>query len=97
MEVLLPDSDVKARIVQVVVDPENCLAEVYAHDKQLQARFALGENRKRFQPHDLALEKTLLRQRREAIQRELQRLEEAEEAAAAAEAEKALKKAEEIQ
>lgn len=43
----------QSRILQIVVDPKECTAEVYTHDKQLQVTSQLGEGRQRYQAEDI--------------------------------------------
>ena len=42
------DFEVRSRVLQVVVDPQEYIAEVYAYDKELLAKLTLGEGRQRF-------------------------------------------------
>ena len=47
------DVEVQSRILQIVVNPKEYIAEVYTYDKQLLASLTLGEGRQRF---DVAVE-----------------------------------------
>lgn len=62
------DSEVRPHILQVAIDPEDYVAEIYTSDKQLLQTLTLGEGRQRYEEFDPEA------QRRCFIQRKVQPL-----------------------
>ncbi|KAL9109588.1 MAG: hypothetical protein Q9227_005768 [Pyrenula ochraceoflavens] len=52
-EIEIKEASIQPRFLQIVIDPEECTAEVYTHGKQLQQMLDLGEGRQRYYAEDL--------------------------------------------
>ncbi|KAL9616924.1 MAG: hypothetical protein Q9160_008237 [Pyrenula sp. 1 TL-2023] len=51
-EIEIEDVNIQQRFLQIVIDPEECTAEVYTNKKQLQETLGLGEGRQRYYDDD---------------------------------------------
>ncbi|KAL9620592.1 MAG: hypothetical protein Q9160_004846 [Pyrenula sp. 1 TL-2023] len=51
-QIEIKDTSIQPRFLQIVIDPEECTAEIYTFDKRLRETIGLGEGRRKYRDND---------------------------------------------